>query len=83
LKKVLFIAALYPPIANSGTQRSVKFANYLPDFAWEPIVLTVANAAEPNLDKSLFQEVRPGTRIERVPFGHDVLAGEIAKIFKP
>ena len=82
MKKVLFIACLYPPIANSGTQRSVKFANYLPDFGWEPIVLTVENDAETSLEPALLEEVRPGTRVERVPFWSDVLAARIGRALR-
>jgi len=82
VKKVLFIACLYPPIANSGTQRSVKFTNYLPDYGWEPTVLTVENAMEKMLEPALLQEVRPGTRIERVPFMSDLVARKIGKIFR-
>jgi len=81
VKKVLFIAYLYPPIANSGTQRSVKFANYLPDYGWEPIVLTVENPPETTIEPALLEEVRSGTRVERVSFWSDELAKRIANIF--
>lgn len=42
-KKVLFCAYLFPPLGSSGVQRSVKFAKYLGEFGYEPIVLTVGN----------------------------------------
>lgn len=79
MKKVLFIACLYPPIANSGTQRSVKFANYLPDYGWVPIVLTVETTTEQALEPALLKEIRPATRIERVPFWSNVLATRIGR----
>jgi glycosyltransferase involved in cell wall biosynthesis len=82
LRKVFFIAGLYPPIANSGTQRSVKFANYLPEFGWEPIVVTVENPDGLASDGALLKEVNPGTRIERVPLGSEVLAKRIARALK-
>ena len=40
MKKVLFIAYNYPPGGGSGVQRGAKFARYLPDYGWEPIILT-------------------------------------------
>jgi glycosyltransferase involved in cell wall biosynthesis len=81
MKKVLFIAYLYPPIANSGTRRSLEFANYLPDSGWEPIVLTVADPPAKYCEPSLLEEVRPGIRIERVPLWSNVAAQKIANAF--
>lgn len=78
MKKVLFIAYLYPPIANSGTRRSLEFVNHLPDNGWEPIVLTVANPIPKVCEPSLLNEVRPGTRVERVPLWSDIAAEKIA-----
>jgi len=82
MKKVLFIAYLYPPIANSGTRRSLEFVNYLPDNGWVPIVLTVANPSAKSCEPSLLNEVRPGTRIERVPLWSDIAAEKIAGILE-
>ena len=44
--KVLLIAYYYPPMTNVGVQRSVKFAKYLPQFGFEPIILTVGRRGE-------------------------------------
>lgn len=67
MRKVLFIAYLFPPIANSGTRRSLSFANHLPDFGWQPVVLTRQDPPAKACDDALLDEVRPGTRIERTP----------------
>jgi hypothetical protein len=41
VKRVLMIAFHFPPFrGSSGIQRTLKFSKYLPEFAWEPIVLT-------------------------------------------
>ena len=37
---VLCIAYLFPPRAGVGVQRITKFVRYLPDFGWQPVVLT-------------------------------------------
>ncbi|RXV60054.1 glycosyl transferase [Fusibacter sp. A1] len=34
------IANEFPPIGGSGVQRSAKFAKYLPEFGYEPIIVT-------------------------------------------
>jgi hypothetical protein len=66
MRRVLFIAYLFPPIANSGTRRSLAFANHLPDLGWEPLVLTLEPEPQAPVDAELLAEVRPGTRVERV-----------------
>jgi hypothetical protein len=67
MHKVLFIAYLFPPIANSGTRRSLSFANHLLDFGWEPVVLTLQDPPARSSDNALLNEVRSGIRIERAP----------------
>lgn len=50
-KRILMIAYHYPPVlGSSGVQRTLKFARYLPEFDWDPIILTVHPRAYPNID---------------------------------
>jgi len=79
MKKVLFIAYLYPPIANSGTRRSLEFVNRLPDNGWTPIVLT-SNPKPADCEMSLIEEVRKGTRIERASLWTDQLSERIGQL---
>ena len=37
------IAYYFPPIGGSGALRPFKLAKYLPDFGWNPVILTVKN----------------------------------------
>ncbi|MES2263030.1 MAG: glycosyltransferase [Pseudomonadota bacterium] len=82
MRTVLFIAYLFPPIANSGTRRSLSFANHLPDHGWQPLVLTQVEPPPHLCDRALMSEVRAGTRIERAPLlGSNIarrLAGALA-----
>ena len=39
-KKLLLIAYFFPPFNTVGAIRAAKFAKYLPEYGWEPIVLT-------------------------------------------
>lgn len=41
-KSVLFVAYHYPPIASGGVERTLKFVQYLPEFGYEPTVLTTS-----------------------------------------
>ncbi len=46
VKRVLMIAFHYPPLrGSSGIQRTLKFSKYIPEFGWEPIVLTAHRMA--------------------------------------
>ncbi|HSY27677.1 MAG TPA: glycosyltransferase [Burkholderiaceae bacterium] len=41
VKRVLMIAYHYPPMrGSSGIQRTLKFSQYLPEYGWQPIVLS-------------------------------------------
>ncbi|MDY0151350.1 MAG: hypothetical protein RBS43_03665 [Candidatus Cloacimonas sp.] len=66
MKKLLYISYLFPPVGGSGVQRSLKFAKYLPEYGWEPIML-VANhrfLKQPK-DYSLSQDIDPKLIIYR------------------
>lgn len=45
MKPVLMIAAAFPPVNNAGVHRTARFARMLPEFGWEPVVLTSSPAA--------------------------------------
>ncbi len=57
MKKVLILAYYFPPMGMGGTQRIAKFVKYLPDFGWEPFVLTVKDVAYYAKDESLLNDV--------------------------
>lgn len=47
----------FPPLGMGGTQRPAKFAKYLPEFGWQPTVLTVKPVAYWVEDASLMDEL--------------------------
>ena len=61
MKKVLIITYYWPPSGGAGVQRWLKFAKYLPEFGWQPVILTVdpRYASYPQLDESLAAEIGP------------------------
>ncbi len=65
MKKVLIITYYWPPAGGPGVQRVLKFAKYLPEFGWEPVILTVKNGDYTAIDHSLSSEIRPGTLVHR------------------
>jgi glycosyltransferase involved in cell wall biosynthesis len=62
-KKVLIFTYYWPPAGGVAVQRWLKFAKYLPDFGWEPIIITVKNGSYPYYDESLLKEISPTLRV--------------------
>ncbi len=73
MKKVLIISYYWPPSGAIGVHRCLKFAKYLRDFGWEPIVYTAENAQYPYFDESNFKHI---------PEGMEVLKGKIIEPFR-
>ena len=67
LRKVLVIAYYFPPMGLGGVQRTLKFVKYLPEYGWEPTVLTVTPTGYFAEDYTLLEEIsRRSVEIERV-----------------
>ncbi|HYE99513.1 MAG TPA: glycosyltransferase [Planctomycetota bacterium] len=62
-RRVLLVAYHYPPAGGIAAQRPAKFARYLPDFGWEPLV--VARRPDPGQprDDSFLDAPEPRARI--------------------
>jgi glycosyltransferase involved in cell wall biosynthesis len=66
MKRVLMVAFHFPPvIGSSGVQRTLRFVRYLPEFGWEPIVLTVDPRAYRNTADDQLADIPAGTPIRR------------------
>ncbi len=66
-KKVLIITYYWPPSGGIGVHRCLKFAKYLWEFGWEPVIFTAKNAQYPVFDESNYKHVKPGTEVHRIP----------------
>jgi glycosyltransferase involved in cell wall biosynthesis len=62
--RVLMVAYNFPPLGGVGILRTLKYATYLPDSGWQPIVLT---ARDPSgyLDEDALRSLPPDLRVER------------------
>jgi hypothetical protein len=56
-KKILIITYYWPPAGGPGVQRWLKFAKFLPEFGWKPIIFTPENPSYPLIDESLLKDV--------------------------
>jgi len=63
MKKVLIVTYYWPPAGGAGVQRVLKFAKYLPQFGWQPIILTVENPDCPVIDDSLLNDIPPECKV--------------------
>ena len=63
MKRVLVITYYWPPTGGSGVQRWVKFAKYLPEEGWQPVIYTPENPEQLAIDKSLANEIPAETEI--------------------
>jgi len=63
LKKVLIVTYYWPPAGGPGVQRWLKFAKYLPEFGFEPIMYTPENPSYPLVDETLVKEVPENIKI--------------------
>ncbi|MDQ3571815.1 MAG: glycosyltransferase [Actinomycetota bacterium] len=52
MRRILIVAYYYPPIAGIGSIRLASFARHLPEFGWEPTVLSPATTPHPH-DRSI------------------------------
>ena len=66
MKKVLLITYYWPPAGGAGVQRVLKFAKYLPQFGWIPIVLTVPNPDAPVEDTSLEKDIPSECKVYKI-----------------
>jgi glycosyltransferase involved in cell wall biosynthesis len=65
MNKVLIITYYWPPSGGAGVQRWFKFSKYLPEFGWDPVVLTVdpEYAAYPVTDQSFADDLPQSVKV--------------------
>lgn len=63
MKRVLIISYYWPPTGGSGVQRWVKFAKYLPQEGWQPVIYTPENPEQLVIDNTLEADIPPEAEI--------------------
>lgn len=66
-KRVLIITYYWPPSGGSGVQRWLKFAKYLPEAGWEPVIFTPENPDFDLKDESLLKEIPSQLEVMKFP----------------
>jgi len=67
MKKVLIITYYWPPSGGAGVQRWLKFAKYLPQYGWEPIIYTPENPDFAIEDQSLLKDISKDLQVIKKP----------------
>jgi len=67
LRKVLIITYYWPPAGGIAVVRWVKFAKYLRNCGWEPVIYTVSNGSYPLMDASLGNDVPENIQVIKRP----------------
>ena len=68
MKKVLFLSFYWPPSGKASIHWPIKMIKYLPEFGWEPSVLTVKEDTFSAPDESLFNDINPGLKVYKTGF---------------
>ena len=68
MKRLLMVAYHFPPMAgSSGIQRTLRFVKYLPEFGWEPMVLSAHPRAYDRTNPELLADIQKETVVVRAP----------------
>jgi len=67
-RHVFMISFAFPPTGGPGVQRSAKFAKYLPQFGWNPIVWCADSVPGLPSDDSLFSELPMDLDVRAHPY---------------
>ena len=67
MRRVLFVSYYFPPIGGIGTERPLAFARLLPEFGWEPVVLTPSESTIRVLTAGKGMEIPEGLEVRRTP----------------
>src|SRR5213080_1055806 len=66
-RSLLYLSYLFPPRGGAGVQRSLKFAKYLPQFGWQPLIIAngalAADGVTQMQDQTLLRDLPPDTII--------------------
>lgn len=67
IKRVLILTYYWPPSGGAGVQRWLKFAKYLPEFGWQPVIYTPENPEYPSIDHSLESDIPANCEVLKTP----------------
>ena len=76
MKRVLFITYYWPPSGKASLHWPLAVIRHLPNFDWDPVVLTVENESFTEKDYSLLNEINPALKVYKTK------AAEVFNLYK-
>ncbi len=73
-KTVLFVTYHFPPSAASGSFRLLGFAQNLPNFGWQPVVVAPPTIPWEPVDAGLAERIPAGTQVCTVPYPRSLIS---------
>lgn len=70
MKKVLIISTHFAPDIHVGAKRITKFSRYLPEYGWQPVILTKEVQYYHGIDETMNEDLPPDMPIYRVRERH-------------
>ncbi len=67
MREVIIVTYYWPPSGGGGVQRWLKFAKYLPEFGFKPIIVTPEKPDFPFRDDSLAKDISPDIEVIKLP----------------
>ena len=67
MRRVLIITYYWPPSGGIAVLRCLKFAKYLRQYGWEPVIFTAQDAHYPTFDDSNDRDIPEGIEVIRQP----------------
>jgi glycosyltransferase involved in cell wall biosynthesis len=66
LKRLLMVAFHFPPlVGGSGIQRTLRFLQHLPEYGWQPLILSASPRCYAETGGELLNEIPEGTVVQR------------------
>jgi glycosyltransferase involved in cell wall biosynthesis len=83
VRRLLVVSYLFPPLAGAGVYRWAKMAKFLPEFGWEPTVVTAAGDVRAHADDELAHDMPRTLRVRRVrDYGTKYVAAAARRLLK-
>lgn len=71
-KDVLCVIYFFPPLAGVGVHRPLKFVKFMPEFGYNPVVLTVKNGHNYAYDENLLNDIPKDVKVYRTNAGESL-----------
>src|SRR5262249_7800982 len=80
-RKLLIITFHFPPLAGAGVFRTLGFAQHLPRFGWQTVVVAPRRISWEPIDEALLGRVPPETAVYHAPYPEGLIWKAVRKFY--